>query len=140
MSWKAAKHVPSLEYVFAIFADWLQVSSALVALLKRDLASTQVKCIINCIFYAAVNTCPDEDFMCKDPGVLTCVADLNDCSGRGDCFQGQCFCHVGWGGADCSVPACTSGCDDVRSLPSSAPLQNCVTVCDCAKLKSGDTR
>ena len=61
--------------------------------------------------------CPAADAMCSDPGYLTCVADLNDCSGRGDCFRGSCYCHHGWGGADCSVPLCLDSCADVRPPP-----------------------
>eukprot|EP00892_Ulva_mutabilis_P006260 jgi/Ulvmu1/4005/UM186_0005.1 len=65
----------------------------------------------------AGNDCPDDIAMCDDPGFLTCVGDtLGDCSGRGDCFRGRCFCHLGWGGADCSKPLCIDmlGCEDVR--------------------------
>jgi hypothetical protein len=58
--------------------------------------------------------CPDDDFMCGDPGLLTCLGELNDCSGQGDCYKGHCYCHTGWGGADCSVAACIGTCDDVR--------------------------
>jgi hypothetical protein len=68
--------------------------------------------------------CPDDAYMCKDPGLLTCLGALNDCSGRGDCFKGSCDCHLGWGGADCFVPICVpaTGCPDVRSpaLPNAA--------------------
>jgi hypothetical protein len=68
--------------------------------------------------FAGVYDCPDSDFMCKDPGLLTCLGALNDCSGKGDCLMGSCYCHSGFGGADCSVPACvrTIGCADVRSI------------------------
>jgi hypothetical protein len=68
--------------------------------------------------FAGVYDCPDSDFMCKDPGLLTCLGALNDCSGKGDCLMGSCYCHSGFGGADCSVPACvrTIGCADVRFL------------------------
>lgn len=52
--------------------------------------------------------------MCSDPGHLTCVETLNDCSGNGDCLKGRCFCHLAWGGDDCSVPICLSACSDVR--------------------------
>jgi hypothetical protein len=57
--------------------------------------------------FAGVYDCPDSDFMCKDPGLLTCLGALNDCSGKGDCLMGS-----------CSVPACvkTIGCADVRSF------------------------
>lgn len=66
--------------------------------------------------HAAVVECPDADFMCNDPGTLTCIGDLNDCSGRGDCYKGSCYCHTGWGGADCSEIVCSAGqgCADVR--------------------------
>ena len=38
---------------------------------------------------AALVECPDADFMCSDPGALTCTDELNDCNGRGDCYQGD---------------------------------------------------
>eukprot|EP00892_Ulva_mutabilis_P006259 jgi/Ulvmu1/4004/UM186_0004.1 len=66
--------------------------------------------------------CPDDFAMCDDPGFLTCVGEpLNDCNGRGDCFRGRCFCHLGWGGADCSEPLCMDmlGCDDGTPCPPS---------------------
>lgn len=65
--------------------------------------------------FAAVAECPDNAYMCKDPGVLTCLGNLNDCSGKGDCYQGSCYCHAGWGGDDCSVTSCLPnvGCEDV---------------------------
>lgn len=65
-------------------------------------------------FCAEVAECPDNDVMCSDPGFLTCMDTLSDCSGEGDCFQGRCFCHSGFGGEDCSVPLCIDNCDDVR--------------------------
>jgi hypothetical protein len=52
--------------------------------------------------------------MCQDPGLLLCQGQLKDCSGKGDCFKGRCYCHVGWGGPDCSVPICEKLCKDVR--------------------------
>lgn len=59
--------------------------------------------------------CPPDELMCGSPGLLMCATpELNDCNGRGDCFQGVCFCHIGWGGDDCTIPLCTSGCPDVR--------------------------
>jgi hypothetical protein len=57
--------------------------------------------------------CPPDELMCGDPGLLTCTGALNDCSGRGDCLKGRCYCHTGFGGADCSVDICTSTCADV---------------------------
>ena len=70
-----------------------------------------------CMLVLQGTECPDANFMCNDPGLLTCLGDLNDCSGKGDCLKGNCYCHSGWGGADCSVSACIShiGCADVRS-------------------------
>lgn len=61
-------------------------------------------------------SCPDSAYLCQDPGMLMCVGALNDCSGQGDCYKGSCYCHLGWGGKDCSVPACLAneGCSDVR--------------------------
>ena len=59
--------------------------------------------------------CPDEKVFCDKPGLLTCGGKLNDCSGRGDCVEGHCFCHLGYGGEKCDVPICTTGCGDVRS-------------------------
>ena len=75
-------------------------------------------CTTGCSMHADGMQCPDNDFMCRDPGLLTCLGDLNDCSGKGDCLKGNCYCHSGWGGADCSVPACLRnvGCEDVRFL------------------------
>lgn len=61
--------------------------------------------------------CPPETAMCVDPGHLLCGGALNYCSNRGDCFRGNCYCHIGWGGADCSVPVCTGECPDVRPTP-----------------------
>ena len=72
---------------------------------------------IECLVCAAVHECPDHKFMCVDPGVLTCIGeDLNDYSGRWDCFKGFCYCHVGWGGAYCSQFVCLldEGWEDVR--------------------------
>lgn len=65
--------------------------------------------------------CPDDYEMCVNPGYLTCRATLNDCSGRGDCLQGACFCHNGWGGDDCSVPICINNCPDVRPASYTLP-------------------
>lgn len=50
--------------------------------------------------------CPadaDDIFCGKNggPGYATC-RDLQDCSGRGDCRRGQCYCFPGFGGDDCS--------------------------------------
>lgn len=66
--------------------------------------------------YAETMMCPDDALMCDDPGLLTCLESHNDCSGHGDCFRGNCFCHPGWGGDDCSVEICydEEGCSDVR--------------------------
>jgi hypothetical protein len=65
---------------------------------------------------AGLYKCPDDVYLCQDPGLLMCLGELNDCSGRGDCYKGSCYCHLGWGGADCSVPICVPaiGCPDVR--------------------------
>ena len=60
--------------------------------------------------------------MCEDPGFLTCVDTLNDCSGRGDCFKGRCFCHAGFGGDDCSQEVCIDACPDVRPPCCFCPL------------------
>jgi hypothetical protein len=64
--------------------------------------------------------CPSDAFMCDDPGLLTCLKTLNDCSGHGDCFKGACYCHPGWGGPDCSKEIClpATGCSDVRPMKS----------------------
>ena len=80
--------------------------------------------------HAEVMECPDDAYMCEDPGLLTCAGGLNDCSGVGDCYKGACYCHLGWGGADCSVPAClaSAGCDDVRAHPPYS-LQSCSMLC-----------
>lgn len=61
--------------------------------------------------------CPPDDLMCGDPGLLTCVDTHNDCSGKGDCYMGSCYCHTGWGGDDCSVPICYDSCPNVRPSP-----------------------
>eukprot|EP00892_Ulva_mutabilis_P009758 jgi/Ulvmu1/7154/UM034_0061.1 len=63
--------------------------------------------------------CPDAERMCGDPGHLTCRDTLNDCSGRGTCLRGHCFCHAGWGGDDCSLPICLTQCDDGSPCPAS---------------------
>lgn len=62
--------------------------------------------------------CPDEEFMCGNPGSLTCTGELADCSSNGDCFRGFCYCHIGWGGPACDVPICRDTCDDVRCCAS----------------------
>ena len=64
--------------------------------------------------HAAEYACPDEHFLCQDPGTLTC-AKHNDCNGQGDCFQGFCYCFVGWGGVDCNKQICQTSCSDVRT-------------------------
>lgn len=76
--------------------------------------------------------CPDSDYMCKDPGLLTCLGDLNDCTGHGECYKGSCFCRLGWGGADCSVEICvpTVGCADVCLLDSLSLLCRAQCVCE----------
>ena len=81
--------------------------------------------------HADVMDCPDSSYMCEDPGLLLCVGALNDCSGVGDCFKGSCYCHLGWGGDDCSVPACLTGlgCDDVR-VPAPPYLPYCCLIVD----------
>lgn len=38
---------------------------------------------------------------CDRPVRSWCV---NQCSGRGECASGFCYCHEGWTGVDCSVP------------------------------------
>eukprot|EP00892_Ulva_mutabilis_P009761 jgi/Ulvmu1/7157/UM034_0064.1 len=63
--------------------------------------------------------CPPDEDMCGEPGYLTCVGKLNDCSGRGDCFRGNCYCHPGWGGDDCSVALCLDSCGDGSPCPPS---------------------
>eukprot|EP00892_Ulva_mutabilis_P009759 jgi/Ulvmu1/7155/UM034_0062.1 len=63
--------------------------------------------------------CPDDELMCGDPGLLTCAETLNDCSGRGTCLHGKCYCHLAWGGDDCSLPICVSQCDDGSPCPPS---------------------
>ena len=74
-----------------------------------------LECSLRCVRVAAM-VCPDDVYMCEDPGLLLCVGDLNDCSGRGDCLKGSCYCHLGWGGDDCSVEIClpATGCPNVR--------------------------
>lgn len=67
--------------------------------------------------------CPDAGFMCDDPGTLLCRGDLNDCSGKGDCYKGFCYCFIGWGGPDCSVSVCEGECEDVRR-PAAAMCAN----------------
>jgi hypothetical protein len=68
-------------------------------------------------FYGAGKyVCPSDAIMCQDPGHLLCQGQLKDCSGQGDCLKGKCYCHIGWGGPDCSVPICEKGCKDVRPL------------------------
>ena len=66
--------------------------------------------------HAATAVCPDEVELCQTPGTLTCAA-KNDCNARGDCFQGQCFCYIGFGGPSCELDICTTGCGDVRAPP-----------------------
>ena len=39
--------------------------------------------------------CPNEEFLCRNPGTLTCKGRLMDCNGQGDCVQGACFCRTG---------------------------------------------
>lgn len=84
----------------------------------------------NRAYVADIYECPDAAFMCNDPGLLTCLGELDDCSGKGDCLKGNCYCHSGFGGADCSVAACIAeiGCEDVRFLPlvdrSAGPAQS----------------
>lgn len=73
--------------------------------------------------HAERQRCPDDGFMCDDPGHLTCVDTLNDCHGRGHCYRGSCFCHLGWGGDDCSVAVCISKCKDV-CLPTTLPCHS----------------
>jgi hypothetical protein len=63
---------------------------------------------------ADVDDCSVADYLCKDPATLTCTGKLNDCSAHGDCYRGFCYCHVGWGGRDCSAPICLGQCEDVR--------------------------
>eukprot|EP00892_Ulva_mutabilis_P001828 jgi/Ulvmu1/11646/UM008_0050.1 len=80
--------------------------------------------------------CPPDDEMCLSPGYLTCATPaLNDCNAHGDCFEGSCYCHMGWGGADCSVRVCTSECDDGSKCP---PSGFC-GVPDCGEWSVGDT-
>lgn len=82
--------------------------------------------------HVEVMDCPESGYMCEDPGLLLCVGELNDCSGRGDCYKGSCYCHGGWGGADCSVGACLSsiGCEDVR------PILQLLSVCIYSTVRS----
>ena len=77
-----------------------------------------------CMHADVLPGCPSDTLMCQDPGLLTCSGgstELNDCSARGDCKQGRCFCHLGFGGDDCSVPVCTTGCPGVRFSSHSIP-------------------
>ena len=32
------------------------------------------------------------------------------CSGNGDCFEGKCYCNIGFSGADCEHVACLNDC------------------------------
>eukprot|EP00892_Ulva_mutabilis_P005909 jgi/Ulvmu1/3690/UM017_0106.1 len=80
--------------------------------------------------------CPPDDMMCGSPGLLTCATpELNDCNGLGDCLEGRCFCHFGFGGDDCTIPACTSGCPDGSACP---PSGFC-GVPECGEWSVGDT-
>eukprot|EP00892_Ulva_mutabilis_P005907 jgi/Ulvmu1/3689/UM017_0105.1 len=75
---------------------------------------------VPCIDLVEPELCPPDDLMCSSPGLLTCATpELNDCNGLGDCFEGRCYCHFGFGGDDCTVSACTSGCPDGSACPPS---------------------
>jgi hypothetical protein len=58
--------------------------------------------------HAGKYVCPDDVYMCQDPGLLMCVGELNDCSGRGDCFKGSTWAGV----------ALTAPCQSVGLAPS----------------------
>lgn len=49
-----------------------------------------------------IGPCPDNDSVCNAWGCP------NDCNLKGDCYQGRCYCHVGFFGKDCSSYSCTS--------------------------------
>lgn len=44
----------------------------------------------------------------RHPGPCGCPSSCGAASGRGACHAGRCVCAPGWGGADCSLPNCTS--------------------------------
>eukprot|EP00892_Ulva_mutabilis_P005911 jgi/Ulvmu1/3692/UM017_0109.1 len=91
---------------------------------------------IPCVDLIEPASCPPDDLMCGSPGLLTCATpELNDCNGQGDCCEGRCFCHFGFGGDDCTVPACTSGCPDGTACPSSGFCG----VPECGAWSVGDT-
>ena len=60
--------------------------------------------------------CPDEKYLCDDPGTLTCTGGLNDCNGQGDCYRGFCYCFLGYGGPACDKTLCSGNCTEVRSV------------------------
>ena len=66
--------------------------------------------------------------MCDDPGTLLCRGELNDCSGKGDCYKGSCYCFIGWGGPDCSVRICEGECEDVRRRSHCAHRRLCLSI------------
>ena len=37
---------------------------------------------------------------------------IGDCSGNGDCFEGKCYCNIGFSGADCEKVACLNDCHE----------------------------